>query len=63
MAWTYFSASGVVRFVESQTKMDRFVYLDMLNYAEWEIALRWIFQHDNDPKLSSKLVKDWLSAN
>ena len=68
MVWTCFSASGVGPFVEIQTKMDRFVYRDilashLLNYAEWEMPLRWVFQHDNDPKHSSKLVKDWLSAN
>ena len=54
--------------VEIQTKMDSFVYRDilaihMLKYAEWEMPLRWVFQSDNDPKHSSKLVKDWLSAN
>ena len=48
--------------------MDRFVYRDilathMLNYAGWEMPLRWVFQHDNDLKHLSKLVKDWLSAN
>lgn len=44
MIWTCFSASGVGPFVEIQTKMDRFVYRDilanMLQYAEWEMPLR-----------------------
>lgn len=68
MVWTCFSANGVGPFVEISTKMDRFVYKDilenhMLKHAEWEMPLRWVFQHDNDPKHSSKLVKEWLSVS
>ena len=32
----------------------------MLPYAEDNFPLRWVFQHDNDPKHKSKLVTEWL---
>lgn len=46
--------------------MTKEVYCDileniMLPYAEDNMPVRWHFQHDNDPKHSSKLVKSWLS--
>ena len=67
MVWTCFSGTGVGPFIEIDTKMDRFVYRNileshMLPYAEWEMPLRWVFQQDNDPKHTSKLVKEWFST-
>lgn len=61
MAWTCFLGTGVGPFIEIDTKMDRFVHRNileshMLPYAEWEMPLRWVFQQDNDPKHTSKLV-------
>ena len=48
--------------------MDRFIYRNiletvMLPYAEEEMPLRWVFQHDNDPKHTSNHVKSWLLNN
>jgi transposase len=65
MVWTCFSGGGVGPFHKINGIMDRFIYKDildtkMLPYAEWNMPLRWVFQHDNDPKHSSKLVKDYL---
>lgn len=47
--------------------MDRFKYRDilentMLPFAEEKMPLRWIFQHDNDPKHTSQFIKDWFLA-
>lgn len=68
MIWTCFSGHGVGPFHQIDITMDRFVYKNiletvMLPYAEWEMPIRWVFQHDNDPKHTSKLVKDWFIAN
>ena len=46
--------------------MDKFQYRDilknvMLPYAEWEMPLRFVFQHDNDPKHKSKVVSEWIN--
>jgi AAA15 family ATPase/GTPase len=35
----------------------------MLPYAEWNMPLRFVFQHDNDPKHASLLVREWLQEN
>lgn len=66
--WGCFSWSGVgpLHFIDGT--MDRFVYRDilqnvMLPYAEWEMPLRFIFQQDNDPKHSSRLVQEWFQDN
>lgn len=47
--------------------MDRFMYRDILAntmtpYADEVMPLKHYFQHDNDPKHASKVVKDWLEA-
>ena len=68
MVWTYFSASGVGPFHKTDGTMDRFMYKDILEnkmipHSEWNMPLRKMFQHDNDPKHTSKVVKDYLEEN
>lgn len=45
--------------------MDKFVYRDILRnnletYTDEVMPIKFVFQHDNDPKHTSKLVKEWL---
>jgi hypothetical protein len=68
MLWGCFSYHGVgpLQFIDGN--MDRFHYRDILNrvmlpYAEWNMPLRFVFQHDNDPKHASLLVREWLQEN
>lgn len=35
----------------------------MLPYADWNIPLRWIYQHDNDPKRTEKCTKSSLNEH
>lgn len=37
--------------------------LNMIPHAQGKMPADWIFQDDNDPKHSSRLVKDWIAAN
>lgn len=66
--WGCFSWGGVgpLHFIDGI--MDRLVYRDilqnvMLPYAEWEMPLRFVFQQDNDPKHTSRLVQNWFDEN
>lgn len=68
MVWASFSWHGVGPIVQITTKMDRFVYRDimqnhMLPFADDNMPLLWRFMHDNDPKHTSGLVKRWLEEN
>ena len=65
MVWGCFSWQGVGPIYQIDGIMDRFVYKNllkttMLPYAEENMPLLWTFQQDNDPKHSSKLVKEWF---
>lgn len=66
MVWGCFSAAGLGPLHRINGIMDQYVYKNilmdvMLPYAEWEMPLRWVFQQDNDPKHTSRLVKTWLN--
>lgn len=68
MVWGCFSGYGVGPLHEINGIMDRFGYRDILEnvmypYADEEMPLRWIFQHDNDPKHTAKVVKSWLQEH
>ena len=65
MVWGCFSALGTGPIHKINGIMDCFVYKDimedvMLPHAEWKMPLKWIFPQDNDPKHTSKVVKQWF---
>ena len=65
MVWGCFSESGVGPIYLINGKMCATDYLEilsniMLPYASEEMPLRWEFMQDNDPKHSSKIVKEWF---
>jgi len=66
MVWGCFIASGVCPLVKIEGimngKMDRDILINNLSgeYAD-NLPLAWIFQHENDPKHTSKIVKSWLN--
>lgn len=65
MVWGCFSGYGMGPLHRIVGTMDRFMYRDILRdhllpYTEEIMPLKHIFQHDNDPKHSSRLVKEWL---
>lgn len=66
IVWGCFSSAEMGPLHRIHGIMDRFMYKDilegvMLPHAEEEMPLRWIFQHDNDPKHTAKVVKSWLA--
>lgn len=68
MIWGCFSTTGVGPIYWIQEKMCAVDYVQILNlvmlpYAEDDMPLKWEFMHDNDPKHSSKLVKEWFQTN
>lgn len=68
MVWGIFSAQGVGPLVEINGNMNAAIYKDileknLLTYAEETMPQNWIFQQDNDPKHTSKLLKQWFSAS
>lgn len=67
MVWGCFSGHGIGPLHRINGIMDRFMYKDilenvMLPYAEWNMPLSWSFQHDNDPKHTSKHVLNWINS-
>lgn len=68
MVWGCFSAYGIGPIHRIEGTMDRFMYRNilqdvMLPYAEWEMPLKFTYQHDNDPKHTAKIVKQWFREN
>lgn len=68
MVWGAFSAQGLGPLIKIEGIMNGVMYREilethMLPYAERKMPENWIFQHDNDPKHASKIVKGWLSTN
>ncbi|XGW12132.1 hypothetical protein V3C99_013090 [Haemonchus contortus] len=67
MLWGCFSLSGVGPLVRIQGNMNSAQYKDILEnvmfpFAYQNMPTRWIFQHDNDPKNTSRLVADFLQS-
>lgn len=68
MVWGCFSWYGVGPIYRIEDTMNAVGYRDilqnvMLPYAKEEMPLLWVFQQDNDPKHSSKLVKNYFKGN
>lgn len=68
MVWAAFSGHGVGPIHKIDTRMDQYVYKnllvnEMIPYADEAMPLRWRFMHDNDPKHTSRLVKSCLDQN
>ena len=66
MVWDCFTASGVDPLIKIEGIMKGETFRDILsNNLSGEHAdnlfLAWIFQQDNDPKHSCKIVKSWLN--
>ena len=67
MVWGAFSAVGVGPLKLIEGKMTKTVYRDILNdvmypYAKENLSEDFIFQQDNDPKHTSKIVKEWFRS-
>lgn len=65
MVWGAFSSIGVGPIVRIRGIMDQHQYKnilanDMLTYAHEHMSDSFVFQHDNDPKHTSRLVKGFL---
>lgn len=66
MLWGCFAASGTGNLVRVHGTMKKEDYVDILKNniktcaACLGLGRRWVFQQDNDPKHTSKLVKDFL---
>lgn len=65
MVWGCFSWYGVGPIHRIENTMNAGGYREilqnvMLPYAKEKMPLQWTFQQDNDPKHSSKLVKNWF---
>lgn len=65
LVWSVFSAYGVGPLVNIDGTMNpaidkNILEKNLLPYARRKMPKNWIFQHDNDPKHTSKLIKSWL---
>jgi transposase len=68
MTWGCISSKGVGRLVFIERKMDKYEYVNILSNNLRESASEmgledFVFQHDNDPKHSSKHVKGFLEES
>lgn len=66
MVWACFSFHGLGLLIQIKETMDKFMYCDilqnhMLSFANEKMLSGWSFQHDNNSKHSSKLVKMFLA--
>ena len=60
--WGCFHREDIDPIIKVEDTMDRFLYHEilqthMLSYAEDNLPVTWVFQHDNDPKHASTVVR------
>ena len=65
LVWGCFSGHGVGPLIQINGIMDRYQYHSilkdtMLPFAEANLPVTWKFMHDNDPKHTDKVIKDFL---
>lgn len=66
MVWGCMAASGVGKLVFIDSTMNKTGYLNILkdnllaSVDKLDLDRSWIFQQDNDPKHTAKIVKEWL---
>ena len=68
LVWGIFSANGLGPLILIEGIMNCLKYKEILEnnllpYSDNFILEEWIFQHDNDPNHTLKVVKDWLASN
>lgn len=68
MEWGAFNFSGIGPLHRVNGIMDQFHYKEileneMLPYAEDKMPVTWVFQHDNDPKHTTRSIKKWIEDN
>lgn len=66
MAWGCMSWHGVGPIVKIDGILDQYKYKDILKhtmepYSGEFLPITWKYMHDNDPKHTSRLVKQWLA--
>ncbi len=57
------SLSNRVEDIMGTVKYWDILQTQMLPYDNEKMPAGWIFQHDNDPQHTSRLVKGWLNDN
>ena len=66
MVWGCFAANGTGRLQKIDGTMRKEDYLEILqdnlktSAKDLNLGKNWVFQQDNDPKHTSKVVSDWL---
>uniref|UniRef100_A0A674E7Y3 Tc1-like transposase DDE domain-containing protein n=1 Tax=Salmo trutta TaxID=8032 RepID=A0A674E7Y3_SALTR len=69
MLWGCFAAGGLVHFKKLYFFPHEAIYVDILKQhfktsdRKLELGRKWVFQKDNDPKHTSKVVAKWLKDN
>lgn len=66
--WGCFSYNGVGPMFWIKQNMTKEIYLKiletiMLPYAEENMPLHWVYQQDNDPKHTARIVQQWFRRN
>jgi len=65
MLWGCFSAHGRGRLLRIKERMTGAMYCDiwgnnLLSVRALKMGRGWVFQHDNDPRLTARITQEWL---